>query len=358
MSRYARFHDEIRKLSSELRGDATAREFIEFASEILDKAIKQYEFHVPSDIARSLDDVLDIASDDGEEQEVVKYAWLEQFLNLLPFARDWISEVLTEKNAAYCLKRYIKPSGIPARDRKRAEAIARAILPAGAGTHVLRRKDRKTWEIGWKDVRFELPARLTGLFYIQQLLTNPEKEISASELYSSAQQLTDSSLRQAAEITHGQSREGEFSHTAADDTGEEMFDKQTLNELKDREIKLSKLISSAEELLSLPSTPADRRLEVEIDLREWQEELDQVLEYRKKSTSCFRNGEVSTTRRRNFSPPGEKARQNVFHAIQNAICRIAEVSPTLAEFLTDKIKTGNICKYTPPTDNPPNWQCY
>jgi hypothetical protein len=129
MGGYTRFEQEIARLSLELGGSATVHQFIEFASEVLETAIKNFGFHVRSDFPRRLDDVLDLASDEKENMDVVKWAWLDEYLHPISFATDWIKDVFVEEKAtaAYCRKNYIKSRGNRKRDKARAQAFACAI---------------------------------------------------------------------------------------------------------------------------------------------------------------------------------------------------------------------------------------
>jgi hypothetical protein len=59
---------------------------------------------------------------------------------------------------------------------------------------------------------------------------------------------------------------------------------------------------------------------------------------------------------RKAASPQERARVNVTRAIRTAITRATEVNPALGQYLTQTIKTGTFCVYTPTPHMPVNWQ--
>jgi hypothetical protein len=61
-------------------------------------------------------------------------------------------------------------------------------------------------------------------------------------------------------------------------------------------------------------------------------------------------------RDRRAASASERARINVTRAIKIALERIAEHNPALATLLTNSIRTGTFCSYTPDARLPASWQ--
>ena len=61
-------------------------------------------------------------------------------------------------------------------------------------------------------------------------------------------------------------------------------------------------------------------------------------------------------RDRRAASASERARINVTRAIKIALERIAEHNPALATLLTNSIRTGTFCSYTPDSRLPASWQ--
>jgi hypothetical protein len=61
-------------------------------------------------------------------------------------------------------------------------------------------------------------------------------------------------------------------------------------------------------------------------------------------------------RSRKAASPAERARVNVTRAIKTALQRLTAVHPALGTYLTQTIKTGTSCSYTPDSQRPLPWQ--
>ena len=61
-------------------------------------------------------------------------------------------------------------------------------------------------------------------------------------------------------------------------------------------------------------------------------------------------------RDRRAASASERARINVTRAIKIALERIAEHNPVLATLLTNSVRTGTFCSYTPDSRLPASWQ--
>nr|WP_299067780.1 hypothetical protein [uncultured Allomuricauda sp.] len=141
-----------------------------------------------------------------------------------------------------------------------------------------------------------------GLHDIAKLLGQPEKQFHCSELMG----------------------------TVLDSDGSPVVDNQALNDYKKRIRTLQSEISEAEEMNDF------------IKADELREEYEDLMDHLSKVT-----GMAGKTRKVGSSL--EKARSAVTWRIRNSIKKVENVHPQLAKHLSNTIKTGTFCCYTPDT---------
>ncbi|MEX0314564.1 MAG: hypothetical protein AB3N18_10330 [Allomuricauda sp.] len=126
----------------------------------------------------------------------------------------------------------------------------------------------------------------------------------------------------------------ELMGTVLDNDGTEVVDNKTMIEYKDKIRQLQSDISEAEEMGQTVQADKSR------------EEYELLLEHLSKVS-----GMANKTRKIGSSL--EKARSAVTWRIRSAIKKIEKVHPKLAKHLSNSIKTGTFCNYTP--ESPHNW---
>jgi pimeloyl-ACP methyl ester carboxylesterase len=197
------------------------------------------------------------------------------------------------------------------------------------------RKEGEFWTIAsWSEV-FRL-RDVRGLAYIAHLLGHPREEFHVLSLASKIGGKQGEADALAEPATEEQATQSDLAVGRMGDAGE-MLDSQAKAAYKRRTAELREQLDEARELNQLDL--ADR-LEDEI------ETLGREL-----SRAVGLGG-----RDRRAASASERARINVTRAIKIALERIAEHNPALAALLTNSIRTGTFCSYTPDSRLPASWQ--
>jgi pimeloyl-ACP methyl ester carboxylesterase len=207
--------------------------------------------------------------------------------------------------------------------------------PAPEAVQGVFRREGEFWTIAcWGEV-FRLKD-VRGLAYIAYLLGHPGEEFHVLSLASKAGGKQDKADELAEPATEEQATQSNLTVGRMGDAGE-MLDAQAKAAYKRRMAELREQLEEARELNQLEL--ADR-LEDEI------ETLGREL-----SRAVGLGG-----RDRWAASASERARINVTRAIKVALERIAEHNPALAALLTNGIRTGTFCSYTPDSRLPVSWQ--
>jgi pimeloyl-ACP methyl ester carboxylesterase len=196
------------------------------------------------------------------------------------------------------------------------------------------RREGEFWTIACSGEVFRL-RDVRGLAYIAYLLGHPGEEFHVLSLASKGDgkqggidELPESDTEQATQSDLTVGRMG--------DAGE-MLDTQAKAAYKRRTAELREQLEEARELNQLERVD------------QLEEEIEAV--GRELSRAVGLGG-----RDRRAASASERARINVTRAIKVAIERIAEHNPALATLLTNSIRTGTFCSYTPDSRLPASWQ--
>ena len=160
-------------------------------------------------------------------------------------------------------------------------------------------KDGSLWSFSFRSDIVQLPE-VKGFYDLQKLLANPYEAIHCAELMGNVLE-----------------SEGEF-----------VMDEKAKHSYQRKILSLQEEIEEAENLHNFEKV---QRL---------QEEYDQILEHLSQSLGL--NAKV-----RKSGNPIEKARSAITWRIRSAISKIEKVHPTLGKHLSNTIKTGTFCSYSP-----------
>jgi hypothetical protein len=196
-------------------------------------------------------------------------------------------------------------------------------------------KEGEFWTIACCGEIFRL-RDVKGLAYIAYLLGHPGEEFHVLSLASKAGGRQGEADALAEPATDERATQSDLTVGRMGDAGE-MLDAQAKAAYKRRTAELREQLEEARELNQLKLVD---RLEDEI------ETLGREL-----SRAVGLGG-----RDRRAASAAERARINVTRAIKIALERIAEHNPALATLLTNSIRTGTFCSYTPDSRLPASWQ--
>jgi pimeloyl-ACP methyl ester carboxylesterase len=209
------------------------------------------------------------------------------------------------------------------------------LLSAPEAAHGVFRKEGEFWTIAcWGEV-FRLKD-VRGLAYIAYLLGHPREEFHVLSLASNNGDKQGEADALAEPATKEQAAQSDLTVGRMGDAGE-MLDAQAKAAYKRRTAELREQLEEALELNQLELVD---RLEDEI------ETLGREL-----SRAVGLGG-----RDRRAASASERARINVTRAIKIALERIAEHNSAFATLLTNSIRTGTFCSYTPDSRLPASWQ--
>jgi pimeloyl-ACP methyl ester carboxylesterase len=197
------------------------------------------------------------------------------------------------------------------------------------------RREGEFWTVACGGEVFRL-RDVRGLAYIAYLLGHPGEEFHVLSLASEAGGKQGEADALAEPTNGGRATQSELTVGRMGDAGE-MLDAQAKAAYKRRTAELREQLEEARELNQLELVD---RLEDEI------EALGREL-----SRAVGLGG-----RDRRAASASERARINVTRAIKVALERIAEHNPALATLLTNSIRTGTFCSYTPDSRLPASWQ--
>ena len=196
-------------------------------------------------------------------------------------------------------------------------------------------KEGEFWTIACRDEVFRLKD-VRGLAYIAYLLGHPGEEFHALSLASKVGGKQGEGDELAEPAAEEQATQSDLTVGRMGDAGE-MLDAQAKAAYKRRTAELRGQVEEARERNQLELVD---RLEDEI------ETLGREL-----SRAVGLGG-----RDRRAASASERARINVTRAIKIALERIAEHNPALATLLTNSIRTGTFCSYTPDSRLPASWR--
>jgi pimeloyl-ACP methyl ester carboxylesterase len=225
--------------------------------------------------------------------------------------------------------------GDPIEEAGQPRADAAKSQPPTKATQGIFRREGEFWTIACSGEVFRL-RDVRGLAYIAYLLGHPGEEfhvLSLASKVAGSQGEADALAEPAAEE---QATQSDLTVGRMGDAGE-MLDAQAKAAYKRRTAELREQLEEACELNQLELVD---RLEDEI------ETLGREL-----SRAVGLGG-----RDRRAASASERARINVTRAIKIALERIAEHNPALATLLTNSIRTGTFCSYTPDSRLPASWQ--
>jgi TAP-like protein len=197
------------------------------------------------------------------------------------------------------------------------------------------RREGEFWSIASQGEVFRLKD-VRGLAYIAYLLGHPGEEFHALSLASKVGGSQGEADALTEPATEEQATQSDLTLGRMGDAGE-MLDAQAKAAYKRRTAELREQLEEARELNQLELVD---RLEDEI------ETLGREL-----SRAVGLGG-----RDRRAASAAERARINVTRAIKIALERIAEHNPALATLLTNSVRTGTFCSYTPDSRLPASWQ--
>ncbi|PWT95421.1 MAG: hypothetical protein C5B52_17910 [Bacteroidetes bacterium] len=163
-------------------------------------------------------------------------------------------------------------------------------------------KDAVGWKISYNGNMMQIPES-KGLFDIQKLISNPRQLFHCAELMGSV----------------------------LDERGEKLFDAKAKKEYEKKILELQSDIQEAELHSNF------------VQSEKLQLEYDRLLDHLGQSL-----GNKGKARESNGSI--EKARSAVTWRIRKAIARIESLHPTLGAHLSNSIKTGTFCSYSPESD--------
>lgn len=197
-------------------------------------------------------------------------------------------------------------------------------LPTDIISNVFRQNRTGTWIIEFDGQVFPaLPHRI-GFSFIQHLLKNPGKSISAKELSS----LSSKNI----EITETETINALLSEGLSiidSSNAGQCIDSLAMKAYKSRIDELKDLIEDAREFDNIDS------------IENYEYEYDAILSELRRSTNLNGIPKIDKSDNRRVS-------QTVSKSIKNAINEIIKQSPGLAKYLTNYISTGNKCEYKPP----------
>jgi pimeloyl-ACP methyl ester carboxylesterase len=225
--------------------------------------------------------------------------------------------------------------GDPIEEVGRPPPDSSKFLSAPEAPQGILRKEGEFWTIACQGEVFRLKD-VRGLAYIAYLLGHPGEEfhvLSLASKVAGSQGEADALAEPAAEE---QATQSDLTVGRMGDAGE-MLDAQAKAAYKRRTAELREQLEEACELNQLELVD---RLEDEI------ETLGREL-----SRAVGLGG-----RDRRAASASERARINVTRAIKIALERIAEHNPALATLLTNSVRTGTFCRYTPDSRLPASWQ--
>jgi pimeloyl-ACP methyl ester carboxylesterase len=222
--------------------------------------------------------------------------------------------------------------GDPIEDVAPPPSDSSKVPSAAEATRGIFLKEGEFWTIACWDKTFRLKD-VRGLAYIAYLLGHPGEEFHVISLAPKSG-VTQDDLAETA--TEEQASQSDLTVSRMGDAGE-MLDAQAKAAYKRRTVELREQLEEARERGQLELVD---RLEDEI------ESLGREL-----SRAIGLGG-----RDRRAASASERARINVTRAVKIALERIAEHNPALATLLTNSIRTGTFCSYTPDSRLPASWQ--
>jgi len=238
---------------------------------------------------------------------------------------------------ALLLRRRARPEDLPAASAALTEARAIAtecgmtkLLPlldqadkSSPAALTLRRED-DFWLVSHADELVRVPDSL-GLRYLESLVRNPGRELSALELVKLAGA---AGAAGTAGGTGRPSRDDDL-RQASEAGADDILDKQALAAYRQRITEIGEELAQAQQW---NDSERASRLRAEKDF------LVHEL-----TAAAGLGG-----RSRKLGSEAERARINVTRAIRSAISRIRDRAPDLATHLEQTIRTGNRCSYSPP----------
>jgi pimeloyl-ACP methyl ester carboxylesterase len=225
--------------------------------------------------------------------------------------------------------------GDPTEEVGRPRPDSSKFLSAPESSQGIFRKEGEFWTIACRGEVFRL-RDVRGLAYIAYLLGHPGEEFHVLSLASKAGGKQGEADALAEPATEEQATQSDLTVGRMGDAGE-MLDAQAKAAYKRRTAELREQLEEARELNQLELVD---RLEDEIEAVG-----------RELSRAVGLGG-----RDRRAASGAERARINVTRAIKIALERIAEHNPALATLLTNSIRTGTFCSYTPDSRLPASWQ--
>lgn len=241
-------------------------------------------------------------------------------------AVSWNSATETEarRTSPRLLVRHARETGHPVMRRIPASQTSIASAPARDSAYpAIFRRDGEFWTLSYEQKTVCL-RDIKGLAYIARLLSQPDTEFHAIELAREAEDagVSGDAAMQAAEFENIGVHFGDLG-----DAGE-MLDNQAKAAYRRR-------------LSELRDEQADAKALGQVDRAEAAEsEIDALIAELSRATGLG-------GRNRPAASSSERARQSVTRAIKNALGRIADHHPALAQTLTRQIKTGTYCSYQP-----------
>ncbi len=192
-------------------------------------------------------------------------------------------------------------------------------------------KENDGWKIGYPGTEVIIRKNLVGLFYINQLLQNPHKEIEAQRLTQSKRLGHFERDKYYSEMPTVRLEKEHMGR--ADNSEMELIDKKARQQYKRRLMDIQQGLHEA----NLDHDESTIR-----DLSDQQEQIMQELD-------------LATTRTgldRGLIDQKQKDYRNVKRAINTAISNIRKRNQAIADYLEQTIITGYVCIYNPPdSDN-------
>ncbi len=248
----------------------------------------------------------------GEKESALNYlhVFLESFTHSITKGRrpstreitDWLSQANPFKYSedCDCLIDGIKIGGLEEIVGSQGKTPINPSTRPQFNTPSIFKKEQAIWRFEFEGVETTMPD-LKGFHDITTLLANPEKNIHCTELMGAASSMDDKSF---------------------------VIDDKALAEYRRHINELQLEIQDAEE-----ANDIGRKAKL-------QEELEKILEHLSLNTGLGK-------RPRKLNATDERARAAVTLRIRSVIKKIAEKNPALARHLSNSIRTGIFCCYSP-----------
>lgn len=235
-----------------------------------------------------------------------------------------------------CRRRTFSPQiAQPLRPQDLSSSPSLSLNPASASEHLFRRGE-EYWTLAFEGTVCHLTDS-RGLHYLAQLLQHPHKELHALQLVTAGVDLSESDPQRAIQRSEDELNASE-------------------------RLAISRLPDAGEVLAPRARSAYKQRLaDLQTELDEARTFHDLARIEQLQEAIAFLTQELAQAvglggPARKASSSAERARVNVTRTIRAALKRITENHPVLGRHLTQTIKTGSYCSYSPDPRLPITWR--